>query len=500
MSLSSALSIAQSALRNTSRQTSTVSRNVADASNPDYARRTAVLTSTGPGARVIEIQRATNELLFRQNLSALADFSGQNTLFEGLQKLALDVNGSDNKSSPAAVLGKFQQALQLYAAAPSNENLGTAAIDAARQVVRSLNDGTDAIQKIRTEADGEIATAVDDLNTLLADFEQANKLIMTGTRTGRDVNDSLDQRDAILKKISEIVPISTFKRGDNDMVITTTSGATLFETVPRAVSFEQTPGFAPGMAGSKIYIDGVPIQPGTGANTDAAGKLAGLVQLRDSVANTMQAQLDETARGLISAFSETAPGLANKAGLFTWTGYPVVPPAIPPAIPPEVPPAGTLFNGLARQIKINPAVDPTVGGNPKLLRDGGINGGIGGPYDKNHPARNASYADLLISYGNRVDQPMVFDPAAGITANSSLSSFTTNSIGWFEGMRKQADSATQTKEALAVRTAEALSSETGVNVDIEMSLMLDLEHAYQASARLMKAVDEMLSALLAAVR
>ena len=482
MSLSSALSIAQSALRNTSRQTSTVSRNVADAQNPDYARRTAVLTSTGPGARVIEIQRATNELLFRQNLSALADFSGQNTLFEGLQKLALDVNGSDNKTSPAAVLGKFQQALQLYAAAPSNQNLGTAAIDAARQVVRSLNDGTDAIQKIRTEADGEIATAVDDLNTLLADFEQANKLIMTGTRTGRDVNDSLDQRDAILKKISEIVPISTFKRGDNDMVITTTSGATLFETVPRAVTFEQSPGFAPGMAGSKIYIDGVPIQPGTGANTDAAGKLAGLVQLRDSVANTMQAQLDETARGLIIAFRETAPGLADQAGLFTWSGGPDVP--------------GSLEIGLARSIKINPAVDPTVGGNPKLLRDGGINGTS---YDKN-PFDNASYADLLISYGNRIDEPMAFDPAAGITANSSLSSFTTNSIGWFEAMRKQADSATQTKEALAVRTGEALSNETGVNVDIEMSLMLDLEHAYQASARLMKAVDEMLNALLAAVR
>ena len=39
MSLSTALSIAQSALRNTSRQTSIVSRNVSDASNPDYTRR-----------------------------------------------------------------------------------------------------------------------------------------------------------------------------------------------------------------------------------------------------------------------------------------------------------------------------------------------------------------------------------------------------------------------------------------------------------------------------
>ncbi|TIU22715.1 MAG: flagellar hook-associated protein FlgK, partial [Mesorhizobium sp.] len=55
------------------------------------------------------------------------------------------------------------------------------------------------------------------------------------------------------------------------------------------------------------------------------------------------------------------------------------------------------------------------------------------------------------------------------------------------------------KEALATRTAEALSNETGVNVDQEMSLLLDLEHTYQASARMMKTVDDMLNALLSAV-
>ena len=67
-------------------------------------------------------------------------------------------------------------------------------------------------------------------------------------------------------------------------------------------------------------------------------------------------------------------------------------------------------------------------------------------------------------------------------------------------MRKEASTAAETKEALAARTAEALSNETGVNVDTEMSLLLDLEHSYEASSRLIKAVDDMLAALLAAVR
>ena len=484
MSLTSALSIAQSALFNTSRQTSNVSRNVSEAHNPDYARRTAMLSSTAPGARVVEIQRATNDLLFRRNLSSLASFSGQSTLFQGLQRLALDVNGSDNATSPATALGQLQEALQLYSVAPSNQNLGVAAIDAARQVVRTLNDGSDTIQRSRVENDLEIATTVEDLNKLLADFEQANKTIISGSRVGRDVNDALDQRDAILKKISEIVPVSTFTRGDNDMVINTADGTTMFETVPRKISFTPLAGHAAGVAGNKIYIDNVPLRPGTGANTDAAGKLAGLLQLRDNVALTMQAQLDEVARGLITAFAETAPGFPAQAGLFTWSDAP------------DIPAAGTLVNGLARSIGINPKVDPHAGGDVKLLRDGGMNGT---DYISN-PDGNASYSKLLIAYGDRIDEPMTFHPAAGIDTSSSLSTFTTNAIGWFEATRKQASEATETKQALAVRTAEALSHETGVNVDMEMSLLLDLEHSYQASARLIKAVDEMLQALLAAVR
>jgi flagellar hook-associated protein 1 FlgK len=483
MSLSSALSIAQSSLLATSKQTSIVSRNVADASNPDYARRMAVITSTAPGARSVEIQRATNALLFRQNLSALSAWSGQSTLYSGMDRLGLAVNGVDNASSPSTAIGNLQQALQLYATSPSNQNLGSSVIDAAQQVVRSLNDGTKAIQDFRTQTDGEIATAVDDLNSLLSQFQDANKAVISGTRSGSDVSDALDQRDGLLKKISEYVPVSTFTRGDNDMVITTADGTTLFETVPRSVSFTPSPGYAAGTAGNTIYIDNVPVSAGTGGNTTADGKLAGMIQLRDGVAATMQSQLDETARGLITAFAETAPSMPDASGLFTWSGAPAVPPA------------GTLVNGLAGAISVNAAMDPNAGGNPTLLRDGGANGAA---YIVN-TSGGASYADLLIGYGDRLDRPMAFDASAGITTASSVADYSANSIGWFESVRQQSSTNADAKEALATRTAEALSNDTGVNVDQEMSLLLDLEHTYQASARMMKSVDDMLTALFNAV-
>ena len=485
MSLSSALNIAQSSIRNTARQTSIVSRNVLEANNPDYNRRIATLTDS-PGARAVEIQRAANEQLFRQNLSALSAFNGQSTLFSGMERLNLSINGVENSTSPATALGKLQEALQLYSATPSNRNLAENTLDAARNVVRTLNDGTNAIQSFRAVADQEIATAVGELGNLLAELEKANNAVVAGTRSGRDISDVLDQRDATLKKIAEYVPISTYTRGDNDMVVLTRDGSTLFETVPRNVSFTPTGAYSPGTSGGKVFIDGVPVNLASGGNTNASGRIAGMIQLRDGVTVTMQSQLDEIARGLITAFAETSPtnALPPAAGLFTWLGGPAVPGA------------GDMIAGLAGQIRLNPAMDSAQGGNAELLRDGGANGA---GYVHN-TGSNASYSALLISYGDRMNAPMAFDPDAGIVSSASLSDYSTASLGWFDGMRKEASSAADAKQALAVRTAEALSNETGVNVDMEMSLLLDLEHSYEASSRLIRAVDEMLAALLDAVR
>jgi flagellar hook-associated protein 1 FlgK len=483
MSLSTALNIAQSSLLATSRQTSIVSRNVQESNNPDYTRRAAMLGSLAPGSRIIEIQRATNEQLFRQNLAALSSWTAQSELHDGLERLEIAVHGIDNQQSAAAALGKLQQALQTYSTSPSNRTVAENAIDAARQMVRTLNAATHSIQSFRAEIDTEIAGAAGELNQLLGAFKEANDAVVKGTRVGSDVSDALDRRDGLLKKIAEYVPLSTLSREGDDMVLMTRDGVTLFEKSPRTVSFQPTGFYAPGASGDSIYIDGVPVGLGVSGNTSASGKIAGLVQLRDGVAPMLQGQMDEIARGLITAFAETSTTLPDAPGLFTWPGAP------------GMPPAGSLVNGLAGSIRLNAAFDYGTGGNPELLRDGGANGasyiantsGLGG------------YTDLLIAYGDRIEAPMTFDSAAGLATSLSLSDFSTASVGWFQSVRKDASAAAETKEALAVRTEEALSNATGVNVDTEMALLLELERSYEASARLIKAVDDMLGTLFAAV-
>lgn len=485
MSLTTALSTARTSLFNTSRQTSVVSQNIANAHNPDYARRDAVLTSMSPGARVAAIQRAANDMLLRQNLMSVSAWQGQSTLLSGLEHLGLTINGVDNESSPARMIGDLQKALELYSATPSNRALAESAVESAKQVVRTLNGATSQLQTFRANADQQIATAVGELNALLARFGEANAAVMNGTRLGQDVSESLDQRDAILKKIAEYVPVSTFTRGDNDMVVMTGSGTMLFETSARAVSFDQTMTFAPGLAGNPVTIDGVPVTGGNSGNS-GSGRLSALVQLRDTTTNAMQKQLDEIARGLVTVFAETdqtGGGAPALAGLFTWAGGP------------GIPPAGTPVTGLAGSISVNAAYDSAAGGDPTRLRDGGANGAA---YLANTGGA-ASYGELLLTLTARIDEPIAFDPTAGGGDQASLAAFSANVISWFETQRQDASRAEETRNAQMARTQAALSNATGVNIDDEMAKLLELEHSYQASARLIAAVDEMLASLLAAV-
>ncbi len=486
MSLTTALNIAQTSLLNVGRQTSVVSTNITNSENENYTRRSAALESLTPGARVVSIRRHAALDLFQGSIRALSENSAQQTISNQLDNLKSVLVGADGELSASASLTKFHDALQVYSSSPSNGLLGESAVQSAKDLVRRLNDASSSIQNTRASIDGEISGTVDQLNDLLSKFYDANLKVMNGTIAGSDINDSLDHRDALLKEISKIVPVSTINRENNDLVLVS-GGATLFETTPRNVTFDAQPAYGPTTVGSAVRVDGIQLSAGTGSNTTAKGTLGALLQVRDTVTVNLQGQLDEVARGLIEQFAENDPsggGLPPLAGLFTYPGGP------------GLPPAGTVVPGLAQSISVNALFDPAEGGNPALLRDGGANGAA---YVENTTGA-AAFSDRLIRFGEQLDKPITFDGATGIGGDKSLLSFAAGSVSWLEGYRSDASNAAATKDALYVRLTSTLTAETGVNLDQEMSRLLDLEHTFEASARLIRAVDEMLQDLLAAVR
>ncbi|WP_454848208.1 flagellar hook-associated protein FlgK [Rhizobium binxianense] len=478
MSLTSALNTAQSIFNNTGTQSAIVSTNIANAGNKDYVRRQAMLTTSLNGAQVVKISRAQEDALLRQYLKAQSQDTAQQTLLSGLEDLKSIMGGNDNETSPSTSLGVFRDKLGAFRASPGDLIAAQGAITAAQDVATSLNNASRSVQQLRTDADKQIKQQVDDLNNLLKQFETANNAVKAATASGTDPSSALDEREKVLKQISQIVGVTTATRDNNDMVLYTSDSTVLFETIPRTVTFESTSSYTASTVGKKIYIDGVPLEPGEGATTSGQGSLQALLQVRDEIAPTFQSQLDEIARGLVSLYQEN-----GDPGLFTWKQA--------DGTAGGVPPDGVVMDGIAATIAVNDNVVTSKGGDPMRLRDGNINGGTPA-----NPDGSSGYTAELDRFYTAMDTSIAFDPSTGLDSSVSIMSYATNSIGWLEENRSNATTAAENTSAAVARTDEAYSNETGVNLDEELTLLLDIEQSYKAATKILNAVDEMLKTLL----
>jgi len=215
-----------------------------------------------------------------------------------------------------------------------------------------------------------------------------------------------------------------------------------------------------------------------------------MLQVRDVEAPTYQKQLDEIARGLVTQFSETNASTGDQLpGLFTWT------PAVDSsgaAVDPYTPTTSTAITGMAASITLSSTVITANGGDPSLLRDGGINGT---DFVENTTG-DASYSTRLDNYDQAMNATMDFDPSTGVDSNSSLVDFASGSVGWVESERSAASNAAENTAAASSRSTEAYSNGTGVNLDEELTLMMDIEQSYKAGTKILSSVNEMLDTLL----
>jgi flagellar hook-associated protein 1 FlgK len=488
MSLFGAASIAQSSLNALTAESAVVSRNIAGVNDTATTSRKIanVVTTADGGARVTSITRAQNNALFENVLNATASSAAQDALSAGLTQLNQTVGDTNSDHSPAVLLSDFTNSLQSYAASPTDSSLASAAVSAAQTLTSSLNNATSTVQQVRKQADADMQTSVTQINSLLAQFQKANTAVVQATVSGADATDALDARDTLLTQLSKEIGITTTTNANNDMSIYTDSGVTLFQASARTVSFAPMSAYSASTTGNAVYVDGVQVTGTSATMPISSGKLAGLATLRDKTTTTYQTQLDELARGLINAFAETNQSTsATVPGLFTYSGSPNMP-------------AASGVTGLAADIKVNANVDPSQGGSPTLLRDGGIYDPTDPNYDYN-TSGNASYTGRLQQLLNSVGQTQNFNTTGAIDPTDSLSGYASASVSWLQAQRKDVTAQSTYQATLLSQATSALSSSTGVNLDTEMSKMLNLEQSYSASAKLMSTINSMFNSLLSAM-
>ncbi|HEX7005741.1 MAG TPA: flagellar hook-associated protein FlgK [Alphaproteobacteria bacterium] len=333
MSLDVALQNALTGLKTVQSALQINSNNVANANTDGYTKKSAeqvslILAGQGAGVAIADVTRQINENLVRElrmRISTMGQLSVAAEYFARTQ----DIFGSlTSNSSLTAGLSDLAGAFQALATSPEDAARQQAVITAAVTLAQRFNDASRDIQKMRTDADQAIATAINTVNTKLTEIADLNNQIARSYAQGQPTADLLDQRDKALSELAEQMDFTTFTRDSGEVVIVTSGGRTLLDGVAPTLSHSPIVAADPGV----VYpgaIDGIDLG---GADITAeirSGRIAALVNMRDNELPALQAQIDSLATALadqINAIHNDGAGFPAANAL---TGTRAVTPADP---------------------------------------------------------------------------------------------------------------------------------------------------------------------------
>lgn len=305
--ITQALRAAQSGLLANQTALNIVSQNVANVNTQGYSRKiiqqqSVVLSGQGAGVSIADFTRVVDTGLIKSiriELAELNDVLVQESYYERLQE-TFGAPGDD--TSIAHILEEFKEAAELLAVSPDRILEQSEVVRQAQAAVEKFAAMSRTVQELRLQADQQITEIVTEINQLTGDIDQLNDDIIRFGSTGNDTTDLEDQRDNKIDRLSELVDIRFFSRNDGDVVVFTSSGLTLVDTIPPTVTHTASATVSSTSTVAGGQIDGIYVGERLSINdltTQArGGQIAGLIEMRDEILPNLQSQLDELAAQL----------------------------------------------------------------------------------------------------------------------------------------------------------------------------------------------------------
>ena len=473
MSLSQSLTTAFSGLTASARAASVVAENMANQRTPGYARRELLLgaSAIGGGVMVKGVLRHADPLLLGERRLAAASAAGADAHMAFHQSVEDWLGLPGTPGSLDNAISRFDAALISAAGTPSGEAGLAGVLDAAQALAAKLQSVSGQIQQARRTADQAISADVATLNSHLAGIEALNRDIQRMTVLGQDATALVDQRQALVDGIAEIIPIREVPRANGRISLFAAGGITLVDEKAGRFDFVPSGMIAAGSGGlSGLTLNGKTMETGSGSLL-GGGRLGASFALRDELAPAAQARLDAVARDLVTRMRGADTTLAPGApGLFTDGGAPFDPAS---------------ETGLAGRITVNALVDPDRGGALWRLRAGL---GATGPGNPGAVQRLTALSEALND--RRVAVSGDFLPQA--LSFQGLGAELVSSVA----TQRLANQSEAVQASSRLSALEELEAAQGVDSDQQTQILLLIERAYAANARVIQAVEQMLDNLL----
>ena len=420
------------------------SQNIANASNPDYARRTLSsrelvgISASGNGVlngvRIEGITRFDSAIVQQQARQSASELARADTELAALRDTELALE----QSSLFEGLVEFEAVLTQLEGNPLEPALRTNALETGRQLASTFQFANSTLATARGQVQASTAISLDEANLQAAELARINQNLANARDGTAGQAALLDARDAALRALSQEVGIETEfdSRGAVTVRLADASGAAGPLLVDGLTSSDITSTTAP---------DGtVSFAVGGAAVTPASGALAGQAAALEAQAD-YQIELDAIAAEIIALSNAAQASGADADGnpgqpFFTGTGAADIELALT---------SGT-------QLATAPAGSPAGSTNTTNLAS--FVASIGG--DDGPIARTDT---LLLGLSSRIS----------------------------------AQEVTRTGLAAIAENAQAtLLTETGVDLDTEAANLIRLQQAFEANSRVMQVATEIFDTLL----
>lgn len=336
--MSGLLATSLSGLLAAQRSLETVQHNISNVNTEGYSRQRVEQGTKaaqfsgegyiGQGVNVNNITRSYDQFISKQLNSSLAAFGDSDRYYQ----LATQVDNvmADPSTGMAPTMNRFFNALNDVANDPSSIPSRQVLLSETGTLTQNFNTMNSRFEEIRAQNNHDMGAMVNDINALAKSIADLNVQIATGlgkTQGLKQPNDLLDQQDALLSKLSEIVNVSVVPQNDgssnvfigNGQALVLKAGVGTFTTIQSE--------FDPG----RLEI-GLKTANGTTNITSqiSGGSLAGSLRFRDEVLDPAQQKLGQVAAGLameVNALHNNGFDLKGEAGadLFKFSGAEQIP-------------------------------------------------------------------------------------------------------------------------------------------------------------------------------
>ncbi len=307
-----AISSAVSSLLLIQKQMGVASNNIANANTVGYTRETVQATArvtAGVGSGVQDLGVVSNvdpylQAAVMQSNSVSAQATSYNSLYQSLQQaLGQITTGDTGGNDLASQLSSVQATLAQLATTPQDSSQRTKLVGQLDTFTANLRTVSTQIQQLRTTADSQISQTVADANTQLNTIAGLNAQIHQASVLGQSTASLDDQRAQALQSLTADVGVSYYTDSTGALQIATSTGqplligSTVRPLVHPASTISGNSSYANGdIAG--ITVGGVDI-----TTKITSGKLAALIQQRDTELPNAQSSLNYLAQNLSTALN-----------------------------------------------------------------------------------------------------------------------------------------------------------------------------------------------------